>query len=165
MKYASKAELIADIEGAYQALVVRLEAIPGARWKEPGVWGDDWTVHDLVAHLSAWHRLFLGWHEAGLRGEAPDMPASGYKWNETPRLNRALRAEHAHRPTEEVWAELRTTHEEVLALAQRLSAPELLESGHFAWTGKNAMVTYLGANTASHYRFASKVLRRWERKQ
>ena len=90
MRYESKPELIGDIERQFDALCGLLVGIPRAEWTDPGVWGDDWSVNDLLAHLSAWHRLFLGWHREGHEGRAVDLPAPGYKWNETPRLNRDL---------------------------------------------------------------------------
>lgn len=165
MKYSSKDELLADIEKQYAALSELLDFVPRDRYAGAGVWGDDWSVDDLVAHLSSWHRLFLGWYRAGLDGETPEMPAPGYKWNETPRLNHAIQEKHQSRPTEELRSELEATHAEVLALARDLSEEQLLRPGAFAWTGKNAVVTYLGANTASHYRFAIKVLKRWKRQR
>lgn len=91
------------------------------------------------------------------------MPAPGYKWNETPRLNRAIQAKHRLRPLRQVRGDFDATYDRVLEMARELSERQLLEPGHFAWTGKNPIVTYLGANTASHYRFAMKVLRRWLR--
>ena len=60
-------------------------------------------------------------------------------------------------------ADFDATFERVLGLVTTLPESHLLEPGQFAWTGKNALVTYVGANTASHYRFASKVIRRWLR--
>lgn len=51
----------------------------------------------------------------------------------------------------------------VLALARQASPDELLKPRTFGWTGMNAVVTYLGANAASHYLFACKVLKRWLR--
>lgn len=93
------------------------------------------------------------------------MPAPGYRWNETPRLNRAIWRKHKGRPTGELWEELQSSHAEVLGLAQSLSPEQLLSPGQFAWTGRNALVTYLGANTASHYRFAIRVLKRWRRSE
>ena len=90
MKYESKTELIEDVGRQRLLLLETLEGIPEAQRTEPGVWGDGWTVVDLVAHL---------------------------------------------------------------------------EAGHFAWTGKSALVTYAGANTASHYRFGLKVLKRWLRQR
>ena len=165
MKYISKQELIDDIEGEFSRLLAVLDVVPEHRYRDAGVWGEEWTINDLVAHLTEWHRLFLGWHRAGLRGESPQMPAPGYGWNETPRLNRAIWRKHKGRPTGELWEELQSSHAEVLGLAQSLSPEQLLSPGQFAWTGRNALVTYLGANTASHYRFAIRVLKRWRRSE
>ena len=89
------------------------------------------------------------------------MPAPGYRWNETPRLNREIQLKHRGRPSHELWEELEASHARVLDLARQSSSKELLRPGAFGWTGKNPLVTYLGANTASHYRFACKVLKRW----
>lgn len=163
MRYASKADLIADAESEFAALVARLQAVPRHRWKEPGVWGDDWTVHDLVAHLSAWHRLLLGWHAAGEGGEDPEPPAPGYKWSQLGDLNREIQAEHADRPTADVWAGLEETHTAVLELTRSVPEDALMARGRLPWTGSTSLCSYIGANMGSHYRFAQKVLRRWER--
>ncbi len=161
MRYASKEQLLEDVRSEYRVLGEALEAIPRTRFREPGVWGDAWTVHDLVAHLDAWHRLFLGWYGEGLRGGTPHLPAEGYKWSELARLNRAIQAEHVDRPTDEVRADFQRSYAEVLAILEGASEAELLEPGRFAWTGSHGLVTYAGGNTSSHYRFARKVLRRW----
>jgi hypothetical protein len=68
MRYASKQALMDDIRTQHQELCAKLEKIPRARWHEPGVWGDGWTVSDLVAHLAAWQHLFLGWSTPGSSG-------------------------------------------------------------------------------------------------
>lgn len=163
MRYATKALLVQDIIGEHARLTALLDAIPLHTFKEPGVWGDDWSVHDLVAHLAEWQKLFLGWHAAGLAGETPDMPARGYKWSETPRLNHDLRERNRAEHPSHALREFSQSHDRTLALAESLSEAQLLEAGHFTWTGRNPLVTYLSANTASHYRFAQRVLRRWLR--
>jgi len=48
----------------------------------------------------------------------------------------------------------------IVRLVEESPPPVLLRPGHFAWTGRNPLATYLGANSASHYRFATKVLTR-----
>jgi hypothetical protein len=163
MRYSSKEQLLEDVQKEYRALCASLEAIPRARYREPGVWGDGWTLHDLVAHLAAWHRLFLGWYETGLRGGTPHLPAEGYKWSELSDLNRAIWAEHKDRPTDDVQADFAASYAQILDILQRSSPEQLLEPGAFPWTRDHGLVTYLGGNTSSHYRFASKVLRRWLR--
>ena len=164
MRYHSKEAFLEDIVRAHDDLIGLLEGIPPARRSEPHVWGDGWTVKDLVAHLAAWHALFLGWHGEGLVGRKPQMPAPGFKWNQTPALNRGIQEKHRDRPYQDVWAEFSNTYAAILEIVTRLSERDLLEPGRFPWTGENAIVTYLGANTSSHYRFATKVLRRWLRR-
>lgn len=161
MRYSSKADLIDDIEREHRALVELVDSLPPARLKEPGVWGDDWTVHDLLAHLTEWEQMLLSWHRTGLEGGEPDLPAPGYTWREVPDLNRAIRKKHARTSTKRVREAFDASFEETFELAKSLAEAEILEPGHFTWTKKNALVTYLGANTASHYRTASKIINRW----
>jgi hypothetical protein len=163
VRYGSKRDLLDSITGEHDALRKLLDAIPASRYTEDGVWGDGWTVSDLVAHLAEWHSMFLRWFHDGQRGESPDLPAPGYKWSETPRLNRAIREKHSARPFADVEAEFEATYREILQLVGGLSEAALLEPGRFRWTGSNALVTYIGPNTASHYRFAQRVLQRWQR--
>ena len=163
MRYHSKEAFLEDVVRAHDDLAGLVDGIPSDRRSEPHVWGDGWTVKDLVAHLAEWHALFLGWHAEGLEGRKPQMPAPGFKWNQTPALNRRIQEKHRDRPYREAWAEFSDTYAEILEIVTRLSDKDLLEPGRFPWTGKKPIVTYLGANTSSHYRFAAKVLRRWLR--
>ncbi len=161
MRYESKQALLDDIRTAHDLLCARLAEVPKARWREPGVWGDGWTLSDLVAHLAEWHQMFEGWYEAGLRGAVPQMPAPGYKWSETPRLNRAIWKKHRSRSHTEIRADFDSSFDRIVRIVESLSPTELFGSGHYKWTGKNSLTTYIGANTASHYRFAIKVIGRW----
>jgi hypothetical protein len=77
--------------------------------------------------------------------------------------HRAIWAQHRGRAFSSVLGEYESTHRQVLGLVRELSEADLFEPGRFRWTGKNALVTYVGANTASHYRFAQKVIKRWQR--
>lgn len=163
MRYTSKDQLLASIRGEHEKLLASLADLSPEQRTMTGVWGDEWTVKDLVAHLAEWQRMFLRWYRVGAEGREPEMPAAGYKWNETPRLNRDIQARHRDRPWDEVRMDFDRGHREIVALVESLSEEQLLEPGHFAWTGGNALTTYLGANTASHYRFGIKVLKRWKR--
>jgi len=161
MRYKSKQALLEDIRTQYHLLCALLGEIPKVRWHESGVWGDGWTLSDLVAHLAEWQHLFLGWCEDGLRGATPQMPAPGYKWSETPRLNRAIWEKHRSRSEAAVQADFYSGYRRIVQLVETLSPEQLLESGHCEWTGKNSLTTYIGPNTASHYRFALKAIKRW----
>ena len=162
MRYESKASLLTEIKTEHDTLWGGLDAIPRSRRRDPGVWGDGWCVCDLVAHLAEWQGMFLAWYDDGARGVAPTMPAPGYKWNETPRLNRAIWAKHRGRSEAWIRRFFDAGYRRILGLVEQLPEEALLTPGHYAWTGKFPLTTYLGANTASHYRFAIKVLKRWQ---
>jgi len=161
VRYESKESLIAAIRVQHDLFYEWLEAVPKSRLREGDVWGDGWTVVDLVAHLAEWQALFLSWYADGLRGVTPRLPAPGYTWRETPRLNRDIWAKHRHRSLVAVRADFDDGYREICRLVKRLSEAELLEPGRFAWAGGYPLTTYLGPNTVSHYRFGTKVLKRW----
>jgi len=161
VKYATKEALLRDIDEQYSDLQQLLGGVPASQYKEPDVWGEGWTVHDLIAHLLAWQKLFLAWYGTGQRNDVVRMPAPGYTWSETPRLNRDIWCEYRDVPTTDVQTEFAATHIELRRLAGASTPEALLVPGQFAWTGRSTLATYLAANTASHYRFAVRVLRRW----
>lgn len=53
---------------------------------------DDTSIKDVIAHRAHWIDLYLGWYHDGQAGKEVHFPAKGYKWNELPRYNAALRA-------------------------------------------------------------------------
>lgn len=163
MKFSSKEELIESIESEHRRFVELLGSIPVDRYLEEDVWGDGWNIRDLLAHLTEWEQMFLSWYRVGLEGRHPEMPAKGYKWNQTPALNQAIWEKYCRKPVDVVLADFATSFQEIFSLAQELSSMELLTPGHFTWTGRNPLTTYLGANTTSHYRTATKILKRWSK--
>ena len=103
------------------------------------------------------------WYRVGREGREPAVPAAGYKWNETPRLNKDIWRKHRNKSWRKVREEFDSSYEEILSLAQRLEENELLTPGFFPWTKKLPLMTYVAANTSSHYRTATKLLKRWLR--
>lgn len=163
MRYASKDGLVADIVAEHDDLMTLLGQTSTSSYAARGVSGDGWTITDLVAHLAEWQAMFLSWYDTGRTGAIPTLPAPGYKWNETPQLNRAIQIKHRSRSAAEVLTDFDAGYERILHLVKHSSREELFTPGYYAWTGKHPLTTYLTPNTASHYRFASKVLRRWHR--
>jgi hypothetical protein len=163
VRYASKRALVDDIEREHVRLLDLLATIPASRRREPGVWGDGWTVSDLVAHLAEWQGMFLRWYRDGRAGRTPAMPAPGFTWRDTPALNRAIWRKHRHTSYRRALREFERSYDDVRTLASSLPPKALFTPGHLRWTGTAPLATYLSANTASHYRFARKVLTRWLR--
>ena len=136
MRYDSQQALVTDIRRAHDALCAQLREIPKSRCAEPGVWGDGWSVSDLVAHLAEWQSMFLVRHDEGLTGAMPRMPATGFRWNETPKANRVIWEKLCLRSLPSVRADFDSGYRRILAIVDSLSGEQLLMPGHFAWTGQ-----------------------------
>jgi hypothetical protein len=113
-----------------------------------------WSVKDILAHLYEWQQMFFRWYEAGLRGEAPAVPAPGYKWSQLPALNQAIYEEYRDLPLEKALALFRESHQKTVKLMESLSESDLTTPGLYKWMNQNALIAYINANTGSHYRWA-----------
>ncbi len=165
MKYTSKQALIDDMTTQYRALWDQIGSIDPTRYEEPGVWGDSWSLKDLVAHLDVWARMCLDWYRRGLSGEDFPIPAEGYTWRRTPELNRRIQRDHRDDAWSDVQARLERAHLELLTLVDNASEEELLTPSVHRWTGSSQLATYIAANSSSHYRAAIRFLKRWKRQQ
>jgi len=159
----SKNDLLAAIAREREKLDATLETVTPERMVEPCVVGE-WSVKDVLAHLTEWEQMALGWYRAGLRGEIPDLPAPGYKWNQTPHLNHAIFLKHRDRPLDDVMARYRASRREIHDVIASLSDDDLFTAGRFAWTRKNTLGTYFVSATSSHYLWARTRIARWRKR-
>ena len=121
---------------------------------------DDWTIKDVLAVRTWWTVHVIDWVEAGRRGEAPVVPAAGYKWNETPRLNADV-VEAARRESyRSVRDRLERGFERVMRTIDSLDDRELLDVGVFEWAGKYPVSRWISMNTARQYATARTFVRR-----
>ena len=155
----SKKDLLAAIEKERGALETFLETLTPEQMNEPGVVGE-WSVKDVLSHVIEWEQMCLGWYKAGLRGEVPALPALGFKWNQTPQLNQHIFEKHRDRSLDDVLTQFHASHREILGVIQGLSNEALFTAGHYAWTNKNTLGTYMVSATSSHYLWARKEIRK-----
>ena len=160
MKYSSKAEYLDDTEAEWTRLWQGVESIAASRLEivVPTKGPTAWSPRDVVAHLYEWQMLVLGWLKTGRDG-APDLPATGYNWRQTRELNAEFFAKHLKTPFPSIRRRLKLSHGRIEKFVTKLSNSEFIESGHFVWTGKSAVASYIAPNTVSHYRWAQKKIR------
>jgi hypothetical protein len=165
LRVTSKAQLLASIEEEHSVFTQLIEAVPPKQRTAPNLWRDGWTIKDLALHMTAWEQLFLAWYRAGLRGEPVATPAAGYMWKETSRLNRDLQKRLARTSWNQAIKDFHHSYTEIHNVARQIKEAELLERRRYTWTGSTNVAAYLAANTTSHYRTGTKILRRWQRSQ
>ncbi len=158
----SKSELIQEMEKEYRLLKGSLAGINADRFASPGVC-HEWSVKDVVAHLVAWKRMFLGWYAEGLQGGNPPTPAADLKWNQLPELNDRIYRPWQGVPSGVVLAEFEATYAMMLELARALPEEHLFQKGLYPWMRVWPLARWIAANTSSHYRWARTRIRRWDK--
>jgi hypothetical protein len=162
MMQLSKAKLLAEISAEYDRLVEVVERVPPKDLTGSSVNSGGWSLKDVLAHVADWADRCAGWCEAGLRGEQPEPPAPGLKWNQFPLLNQQIYERHRNRPAAAILAEFRAGHDRLVKITQRFDDADLVTPHRYAWTGPTwAVANHIRANTASHYRWALKHFKRW----
>jgi uncharacterized protein (TIGR03083 family) len=112
----------------------------------------DWSVKDVLAHVSCWDRHILAWLHSSESGRRPDLPRpAGLSDAEVDEFNAANLAAFRDRPLADVLAEFRASFADLLASAESLPEDALLTPGHFDWTGERPLWFYFAANSFWHY--------------
>ena len=156
---ASKDDLLAAIEKERTALEAYLDGLTETQMTEPDLVGE-WAAKDVLAHLIEWEQMCLSWYQAGLRGETPELPAPGYKWNQTPALNQMIFEKHRDRPLADILAEFNASHQEIMQIITELNNTQLFTAEQYPWTKKNTLGAYFVSATSSHYLWARKEIQK-----
>ncbi|MHA2143097.1 MAG: ClbS/DfsB family four-helix bundle protein [Candidatus Thorarchaeota archaeon] len=159
----TKEKIIESIHTERRRLEKNLASLSDEEMLIPSVIAE-WSVKDIMAHLFDWEQRFLGWYEAGLRGEVPETPAPGLKWSQLRILNQQVFEKHQNRTLADVKAEFQSSYERLLNTVNGIPEEDMYEVGRFAWTGNGNIAGFILANSASHYRWAKTRIRKWMKK-
>lgn len=157
-------ELLESSDSAFAALGAIVDRLPGEALTAPFPFEDrDRCVRDVLGHLHEWHTMALSWHEEASRGGTPAIPAPGFTWRTLPALNHEIWLRYQDVDLATVRADLDASHRAVDAVIAAHTDAELFTKRLYPWTGTTSLGAYLLSATTSHYAWASKKLRRFER--
>jgi hypothetical protein len=161
-KPQNKQELLDVIADERRKLLKALDMLTDAQMEMGGACGE-WAVKDILSHLTDWEQRGLRWYRAGLKGEVSPIPDADYNWRELPALNDAIYQKYRDRPLAEVRQAFEDSFDETMAALDGMTEEALFTPNTYDWTGKHLLATYVNANTASHYRWAAKLIRKFAR--
>jgi hypothetical protein len=117
--WMKKAELLNWLQEKYQQWEGLLEQIGSSRMDQPGVNGD-WSMKDIVAHLTGWNRWLVSRLHAAGRGE-PEPPTPWPAQLQTDdEINAWIYESNRRRSVSEVLEEMDQVHQELLAIIEGL---------------------------------------------
>ncbi len=117
-----------------------------------------WSVKDSLAHLAAWEKLMLTWVGSSQRGVPPVVftpnfiHVEGQDDAELDRFNAHLYEQSKSRTLDEVLADFRSTHAQVIETLSQLSEADVFDPQRFPWRKGVPLLTTIASNTFEHYR-------------
>lgn len=123
-----------------------------------------WTVKDILGHMIGWQQMPLGWHATELAGGVAEVPMPGLRWSDVHRINEIILRRFHRKSLKSVRQAFADSHQQMLDLTASISDADLVTPHRFAWTGPTWTASdHIRAATASHYRWAIKHLRAFQR--
>ena len=114
-----KSELLDRLQEKYRQWETFLEEIDPARMEQPGVNGD-WSMRDIVAHLTGWHRHLVARLEAAERGQPEPPPPWPAHLQTDDEINAWIYESNRGHSLREVLEDTQQVHQQLLTVLERL---------------------------------------------
>lgn len=155
----TKSQLLDDGKKGHEALLKIIATLTHEQMVQAGPEGD-WSVKDILAHLTEWEQMVLRWIAASKRGEKPAVPGEGYKWIQIPALNQAIYDKFKNCALDEVMARFHASYQETRDMIESIPEEELFTRALYPWMNQNALGAFFTSNTSSHYAWALKEIKK-----
>jgi hypothetical protein len=143
----------------WEALLARLSVERLTIWQTL----DDWTTHDVIAHLWAWQQISIARMEAATLNREPELPqwvaALQTDWEENAnRTNAWVYATYHPQPWSMVYQHWSDGFRRFLELGAGISERDLLDASRYAWLEGHPLAIVLLASYDHHQEHLEKLL-------
>ncbi len=156
---ANKKEMVNIANGERASWEALLRQVGVDRMELRGVCGE-WSVKDIIAHLTAWERRALAGLRAAQEGVWPQPPEWPVNLGEEG-TTAWIFAAHRGRQLQDVLNESRTVFDELIQAFSPLTDQDLTEPGRFEWTQGRSLQALIRENSSEHYQDHSRGVRAW----
>jgi hypothetical protein len=146
-----RAELLAELDREWAKIERTCYNLNEDQMVASGVQGE-WSVKDILAHISAWEKLLLDRLGYVLSGQKPHYPVMT-SWDEVHRFNAQVYAENKDRPLTSVIIEFRSLFQGVVTVIEALEDDQLGQPYTYDFPDDRiTLLQFIRANTIDHYR-------------
>jgi hypothetical protein len=145
-----RAQLLKRVDGAWQALLASYEGLTETEMTRPGAIGD-WSIKDVIAHVSWWEEEALTHLPLILEGGRP--PRYSVKYGGIDAFNALMAERKAGLSLAEVLQARDETHRRLLEFLQAVPEEQFLHETRFR--------RRLRLDTYGHYRLHAVTIRAW----
>jgi hypothetical protein len=146
----NKQQFLKKVDGAWAALEASYAGLSGPQLAAPSV-TDDWSVKDILAHVTTWEAEALKYLPLILAGGSPPRYSTQYGGIDA--FNAKTTEQKRRLPAPDVLRQLAETHRQLLDFIQ--TAPEEQFAQETRFRRRLRLETY------SHYRLHANMIRGW----
>lgn len=146
---SAKDELLRQAQEEFKAFKAAVQGLDERQLTE--VWLGTWSIRDILAHISGWHRELGPGLERLARGEKPFPEGTSYE--DVDGWNARFAAAKKNVPVSELLKELDASHEYFMAVAAKVPEERFVP-------GKTAY-RIVDLNSAHHYKEHGDQIRAW----
>jgi hypothetical protein len=117
----------------------------------------DKTIADVVCHLHEWHLMRENWYKEGTYGKKPTL---SYSLKTLSELNHKIWEKYKGTDLKKAITMLKKSHKDVTSLIEKSNDDELFLKKKYKFTGSTSLGAYFYYNTAEHYNWALKTIKR-----
>lgn len=128
----SKAQLLADLDSEQAGWEALLAEIGTKHMEQPGVAGE-WSIKDIIAHLTGWRRRTLARFQAALRHEPPPPPAWPADLQDDYAINAWIYGATHDQPLADILRDSRAVFDQLVATFAAFPEDELRDPARFPW--------------------------------
>ncbi len=144
-------QLLKQLDKAWAAIKASYAGLSDAQLTEPGVTGD-WSVKDILAHVTTWEEEALKYLPLILKGGRP--PRYSIKYGGIDAFNAQMTEQKRGLSLSEVVRQLDETHGRLVAYVQSAPEEQFIRETPFR--------RRLRLDTYSHYPIHTKLIREWQ---
>ncbi len=100
---------------------------------------------------------------ANRAGEARPFLPQPYSWKNDAAMNHEFWQTHQTTPYDQAETLQRESHAQIMAQIEGFTHDELFMKKHYGWTGTTNLGSYVISAKSSHYEWAMKMIKRYER--
>jgi hypothetical protein len=157
----NKTELLDTMQSSFAAFEALLAPLNEAQLIAPGVNGD-WSIKDILAHITAWQERMANRLEAIVRHEdGAQIKPSITNEEEMNRFNDTTFTANHLRPLNDIQARFRASTQRLQASVEAANESDLFEPGRFAWMEGEPLWKNVGGNSFWHYGEHASMIEEW----
>jgi hypothetical protein len=160
MSTLEKARLLETMQHSYETFNALLAPLSEAEMSQAQICGD-WSIKDVLGHLTAWMEYLLERLRAARSDRTPERLYQNLSEEEIEQLNRAFAEERKAWPLRQILDDFHSSYDAVYNAVAQLDEELLSDPGRLSWEQRWPLWQSVASDTYEHFDEHASGIRAW----